>query len=77
MTVQFHQQHGCRVPGKAGLAEIFHRPDGEVVQKLQRGGNDPVGNDGGHRFGGLFQGFEDGHHGLAMSRQRDQLENDF
>jgi hypothetical protein len=55
VAVQFHQQHGRRIPGQAGLAEIFHRPDGKIVQKLQGGGNDPIGNDGGHGFRGPFQ----------------------
>ena len=47
MAVQFHQQHGGRILGQAGLAEIFHGFNGKVIHEFKGGGNDPSGDDGG------------------------------
>ncbi len=75
VSVHFDQEHGGRIVGQSGMAEILDGADGEVVQKLQGGRDDVLRDDRGDRFRCLIHLIEYRQQGFARGRQRNQFQN--
>ncbi len=59
MTVGLHQQNRGSVAWQADGRIVLDAVDGHSVEKLQRTGNDPGGDDGRDGLGGILHAIED------------------
>ncbi len=75
-AVHLDEERGGGIARIAAAEGVLHRPDGELIDHLHRGGHQPAGDDGGHRRRGVVHHVEDREHGLDRRRLLHDADDD-